>query len=200
MERAPSPALPDLWSLRGKGGHLCLEVRWLTPARVSVALALLAVAVALVGAVAEGHGGRGLRLVLFVTVAVAAYVAAAVALNRTRVRAAGGWLALTHGPLPLPGWGPRGRVVARAQMSQFVVQGRPGRATLSLRLKGGQTIRVAVLPSAEVALGVEAALRRSLESGEAAAPGHIRARGVGLLVTGAYLILTLGLLHRLVLG
>ena len=192
--------MPGAWTLSAGGGELSLEVRWLTPGRVAVALALQAAAVAIMSALADGHGGRGLRFALFLVVTMGAYVAAAVALNRSRVQASGGGLTVTHGPLPLPGWGSRSRTVPRAEMSQFAVRGRPGRVELWLRLKSGRALRLATLPSTDVALAVEAALRNHLEAGDVAAPRPTRARGLGVLVAGAYLLLAMGLLHRLVLA
>jgi hypothetical protein len=203
LEAAPprSAALEaSPWALWGEAGALVLELRWLRPGRVAVALSLQGVAVAVLGAVAEGHGGRALRFGLFLLVTVGAYVAAAVALNRTRIRAGGGWLTVAHGPLPFPGWGPRTRAVARAEMSQFAVQGRPDRAELWLRLRSGRALHLASFPTTALALAVEATLRQQLEQPAPAAPRPLRARGLHLLVAGTCLLITLGLLHRLVLA
>lgn len=194
-------ALPSGTSLVRDEQGVTLEQRWLTASAVTAVASWQLATMSLVFAVHQGWGGIVARWVLFFAVALGTYLALVVALDRTRVWVGAGCLALSHGPLPLPGWGPWGRRFSRAEMSQFVVRADAARqrAILALRLASGREIRLAAFTEPEAALRVEEMFRGQLAA-EGRAPSRIRERGVGMLFTSAYVGLIATLWQQLMIG
>lgn len=158
--------LPAGVSLRALGSDLVLERRWLTLLGAAAVVFWQFGAVVMVAAVAQDVGGQPLRWVLGAVVVSGAYFAAAMALNRTRTRATGGHIWISHGPLPCPGWGPRRRAYSVSQIAQFTVRtdDTKGCAYLRLRLKSGQDVPLEIFGDAHSALGVEALLRARMQA------------------------------------
>lgn len=155
--------------LHQEGEQIVLQRRWLTLGGASFVVVWQCAAVLMLAGVAQGFGGSPLRWAMCAMVAGGLYVAAAVALNRTQTRVGPGQLSVSHGPFPVPGWGPWSRSFSLAEMAQFTVRAHPARAhaQLKLRLKSGREVPLEVFPHPEVALCVEALFRTHLGANRA---------------------------------